>query len=143
MFRSMKTILALALGATSACLPSATAPYQEHREVAWLTESAEAYWSAMRWSQFTEAAIVIEDMDKRVEFLEHTQSQSTFKVSDSSILDVEVTDTLPPEDLPRLREGKVLVQVNGYQIPDMVLKTDITVQQWYRTQKGWFLDWEP
>lgn len=112
---------------------------QEQKEEVRLSETARAWWDAMRWEQAEAASLAIEHLDERQQFLETWMSGSPFRIVDARILGTEVGETQEGGPSDPLRVGRVLVRVEGYDASQVTQVRTLT-QTWYRTRTGWYLD---
>ena len=113
------------------------------RDEAWetrrLAEAADAYWQAVRWRTFEDAARYVEEGEARLEFLRLWSVDAPRQVVEAVVVHVSVGDPLPPDRAPQLREGTVLVRVEGYGPQSPVVAVDLVEQAWWLGPDGWTL----
>lgn len=115
----------------------------ENKEMELLGKSTEIYWKAMRWQNVEDASNFIEDPSVRLEYQQWLNTHfSVSRTAEASVMRVEVG---PPvaEESKVVRTAKVTINVQGYVLPDQILKTDVVQQIWYRSVSGWWLQWTP
>ncbi len=111
----------------------------EDHEVRQLSEVADAFWQAVRWRSFADAARYVPEGSPRLEFLRVWSVDPPRQVVDASVVHVSIGDPLPPERAPVLREGTVLVRVEGYGPQSPVVGVDLVEQTWQLLPAGWSL----
>ena len=113
---------------------------QVRKEEVRLVETAQTWWDDMRWDRVDTAALAIEDLTARGEFINSRMSGAGFRIVDVTLLGFEVTDPkLASETDAHLRDGRVLVRVEGYDSATQVVQSHTVTQTWYRTREGWYL----
>jgi hypothetical protein len=115
----------------------------ENKEMELLSKSTEIYWKAMRWQSVEDASEFIEDPSIRLEYQQWLNTHfSVSRTAEASVMRIEVG---PPtnEETKVARTAKVTINVQGYTLPDQILKTDVVQQLWYRSTAGWWLQWTP
>jgi hypothetical protein len=138
-------LLCSPLGSSAqASKPSKAATRRDQKEHEALGERAEKYWRAVRWADPQSASIFIENSNDRVVFQQWLTDQSKDqKITEAKVLQVEVhAEVIKPKD-GRMRTGQVTVSIDGFKLPEQVLKQQTLSQAWYRTPSGWFVDWAP
>lgn len=115
----------------------------ENKEMELLRKSTEIYWKSMRWQNVENASDFIEDPSLRLEYQQWLNTHfSTSRTAESRIMRIEVGPAVK-EDSAVVRTAKVTINVQGYTLPDQILKTDVIQQLWYRSTSGWWLLWTP
>ena len=126
---------------TSACGADKRAAMKQNTEFVALTEAASAYWDALRWNNIGEAGRFIADAEERLEFLKSHGDGAGVRISEKSLLEVDVSDLLDaPDEDGATRYGRVVIQVKGYTAVESKLESHVIAQRWHRLEKGWFLD---
>jgi hypothetical protein len=133
----------LSFGALSGCSPDKKAALMQSVELAALNEAASAYWDALRWGNAGDAGRYIADANQRLSFLKAHVSGLGFRITDKTVLEVNVSPALPePLENGALRQGRVVVRIEGYTVPDSRLESKVLAQKWDRLANGWYLDVE-
>jgi len=137
------------------CLPLTTQPalakkptkqetrksQKEHTELA---ERAELYWRSVRWADAPNASVFLENPNDRVVFQQWLKGQgSEQKITEAKVLHVDVSNEVRKPKDGRIRTAVVTVSIEGFKLPEQVLKQQTLSQGWYRTNAGWFVDWTP
>lgn len=131
--------LALLLGG---CAHDKLATRGDDKELADLSTRTEQFWRSMQWQDPAGAAPFIEeDAQRRRWLLEVERLNLEVRITDASLVDLQLGPVLedPPEG--RVREASVLVRTEGYTMPAQVVRRETVTQAWYRSEDGWFLDW--
>ncbi|MBN1334936.1 MAG: hypothetical protein JXB39_03145 [Deltaproteobacteria bacterium] len=110
---------------------------EQAAEVRHLSEAADAYWQAIRWRSFPDAARYVEDGEPRIEFLRRWSVDPPRQVVDAVVVHVSLGDPLPPDRAPVLREGTVLVRVEGHGPQSPVMGVELVEQAWQLGPEGW------
>ena len=113
---------------------------KDRAELARLGESAQAYWQALRWGDFSAASVFIEDPSERFEWLKESGQSTARQYRSAEIISVDAGPLI--EEHPRgiQREGVVFVQASFFTLPNQVVETEMIKQTWYRSAGGWFVD---
>ena len=115
----------------------------EARDLSLLQRSATLYWEGVRWNDSDKAGKFIEHPGARLEFeawLDERNSER--KIIDIKIIGVSL-DSVAEKGSAVGRVAELRVSVEGYTMPDQVLKKTVEQQRWYRTVNGWWVDWAP
>lgn len=140
--RLTATLLLLLAAPGLGCTAERKAIRKDHRELATLGQQVDAYWTAVRWGDASEAAGALEREEDRLAYQdwlsERTQKE---RLSDVKILRIELGAETDPPVAGVAREATVQVRAEGYSLPEQILRTENYEQRWYRTDKGWFLEW--
>ena len=116
---------------------------QERSEIALLQRSTELYWDGVRWNNPEKSSAFIEDATNRMQFQQWLEERfKNHRVLDARVLRVDVGPPLAKE-AREVRKAKTSVAVEGYTIPDQVVKNETVLQMWYRSPTGWWLEWSP
>ncbi len=130
---------------TSACGPKTPAGEKgsEGKEHELIARSADLYWEAVRWADGERAGVFIEDSQRRVLFMDWLhEERERYRYEDATVIQVEMG---PKWDQPvdgHRREATVWIRTRGYALPAQILETERIKQGWYRTDMGWFVEWE-
>ena len=147
MLRILLTALLLLAPASNqawARKPSKQDVRKQQKEHADLTSRAGIYWRSVRWSDATGASIFIENPDDRLLFQKWLTEQARIqKITDAQVVRVQVSKEYTKPKDGRIRTATVTVSLEGFTMPDQVLKTQVLEQAWYRTSGGWFVNWSP
>jgi hypothetical protein len=142
--RTLALVLALALTVPvvlSGCGPK-TNLKREDKEQVLLDDSSRLYWEAYRWGDEERAGAFIETTGDRVLFkdwfIEHKEAH---KIEEATILQVVMTPELDEPEDGKLRHATVYVRTRGYTYPEQIVESERIQQKWYRTNQGWFVDW--
>ena len=124
--------------------PSKQDVRKDQKEHADLGKRAGIYWRSVRWSDATAASVFIENPNDQLVFQQWLDDQAkNQKITDAKVLRIEVSkEERKPKD-GRIRTAVVTVSIEGFTLPDQVLKQQTLTQGWYRTATGWFVDWKP
>ena len=135
-----RTFAFLLIFLLSGCSAKRIAVMKDRAELARLGESAQAYWQALRWGDFSAASVFIEDPSERFEWLKESGQSTARQYRSAEIISVDSGPLL--EEHPRgiQREGVVIVQAAFFTLPNQVLETEMIKQTWYRSAGGWFVD---
>ena len=115
----------------------------EARDLSLLQRSATLYWEGVRWNDSDKAGKFIEHPGARLEFeawLDERNSER--KIIDIKIIGVSL-DSVAEKGSAVGRVAELRVSVEGYTMPDQVLKKTVEQQRWYRTVNGWWVEWAP
>jgi len=128
----------------SANKPTKREVRKEQKAQAELSERAEIYWRSVRWARVQDASVFIENPNDRLVFQQWLTDQGKDqKITDAKVLRVQVSkEHLKPKD-GRIRTAVVTVTIEGYKLPEQLLKQQTVTQAWYRNKSGWFVDWTP
>ena len=133
----------MSAGVLPACSPDKKAALVQSVELAALNEAASAYWDALRWGNVGDAGRYIADADQRLGFLKTHAEGLGFRITEKTVLEVDVSPALPePLENGILRQGRVIVRIEGYTVPDSRLESKVLAQKWDRLATGWYLDVE-
>jgi len=135
-----RTFAFLLLFLMSSCSAKRIAVMKDRAELARLGESAQAYWQALRWGDFSAASVFIEDPSVRFEWLQESGQSTARQYRSAEIVSVDSGPIM--ENHPRgfQREGVVIVQTSFFTLPNQVLQTEMIKQTWYRSAGGWFVE---
>ena len=140
-FRLALTTALLLSSSMLGCSPDKKAALSQSVELMSLNDSASAYWDALRWGNIGDAGRYISDADERLQFLKTYSEGMGFRITDKTVLEVDVSDAFPePREDGALRQGRVVIRIEGYTIPDSKLESKVLSQKWDRLDTGWFLD---
>jgi len=121
------------------CSAERMAVLQDRAEIKRLGESADMYWKALRWGDYTAAGSFIEDSDKRFEWLQAVEGPQARQYRSTEVVSVEAGPLMETPVLGVQREGSVISKVVYYTLPQQVLKTEMVRQSWVRKPRGWFI----
>ena len=134
----------LTAGPALAKKPTKQETRRDQKEQADLGERAELYWRSVRWDDAPGAAMFIENPSDRVVFHQWLSTQGKDqKITEAKVLHIEVSREIRKPEDGRIRTATATVSIEGYKLPDQVLKRQTLTQGWYRTKAGWFVDWTP
>jgi len=149
------SILVSVLSALLLALPATAAPdqskkirrakhvKQERKEIELLQRSTELYWDGVRWNNAEKSSTFVEDPTTRMQFQQWLEDRfSSQRVMNARVLRVDVGPPLPKES-PEARKALISVSVEGYTLPEQVVKNEVVNQVWYRSATGWWLEWTP
>ena len=115
----------------------------EARDLSLLQRSATLYWEGVRWN----------DADKAGKFIEHPGTRLEFEAwldernSERKIIDVKIVglsvESIEEKGSAVGRIAELRVSIEGYTVPEQVLKKTVEEQRWYRTVNGWWVEWAP
>ena len=124
--------------------PTKSESRRDQKEHADLGERAEMYWRSVRWADPPNASVFIENPNDRVVFQQWLKAQGkNQKITEAKVLHIEVSKEVRKPKDGRIRTAIVTVSLEGYKLPEQVLKQQTLTQGWYRTEDGWFVDWAP
>lgn len=116
----------------------------DSQDQAALHSAAETWWRDVRWQRSASARAYIEKREVRSAFVFWVEDQkSVRRITDVNILDVILDEPLDETKDGREREAQVLVRLEAHTLPAMTSGSEQVTQNWYRTQDGWFVEWEP
>jgi len=116
---------------------------QEKKEIQLLQRSTELYWDGVRWNNAERSSAFIENPTTRMAFQQWLETRfSTQRVMNARVLRVDVGPPLGKE-ATEARKARITVAVEGYTLPEQVVKNETVVQLWYRSLTGWWLEWSP
>lgn len=116
---------------------------QERKEIELLQRSTELYWDGVRWNNAERSSAFIENTTTRMAFQQWLETRfSTQRVMNARVLRVDVGPPLDKES-KQARKARIAVAVEGYTLPDQVVKNETVTQIWYRSPTGWWLEWAP
>ena len=116
---------------------------QEKKEIELLQRSTELYWDGVRWNNAERASAFIENPTTRMAFQQWLETRfANRRVMSARVLRVDVGPPLE-KDAKEARKARITVAVEGYTLPDQVVKNETVVQLWYRSLTGWWLEWSP
>jgi len=115
---------------------------KEQKEHTELGKRTGIYWRSVRWKDFSAASIFVENPNDQLMFQQWLDEQSqNHKITDAKVLRIEVSpEKRKPKD-GRIRSARVTVAIEGFTLPEQILKKQTLQQHWYQTSAGWFLDW--
>ena len=122
------------------CSAERMAVLQDRAENQRLGDSADLYWKALRWGDYTAAGSFIEDSEKRFEWLQLVEGPQARQYRSTEIVSVEAGPLLESPVKGVQRKGLVISKVVYYILPQQVLKTEMVRQSWVRKPKGWFIE---
>ena len=116
---------------------------QEKKEIQLLQRSTDLYWDGVRWNNAERSSAFIENPTTRMAFQQWLETRfSTQRVMNARVLRVDVGPPLG-KDATEARKARITVAIEGYTLPEQVVKNETVVQLWYRSLTGWWLDWSP
>lgn len=140
----MSPPLVLLSALLASCASGRTAIKTKSRDEGMLATAAQSYWQGVRWNDGAVSAAFIEDVTNRGRFQAWLEDEwEARRVVDVDLVSIEVSDELSGDERGWTRTGTVRVRTEGYSLPAQILGTDDVDQSWYRTKKGWWLDWQP
>ena len=131
-------------GLIIACVPDRNAIKGDDQEQQLLGDSARLYWEGVRWGDVDKAANFIQP-DRRALFrVREADRQREEKLISAEILQVTLDEQVPTQERQggRWRTGSALVRTEGYELPAQILHSEEIDQLWYRTEDGWWVDWD-
>ncbi len=135
---------ALAALALAACAPPKAVVTPDSRDRALLEMAVHVHWQGIRWNDPARACAALEDDEARLAYRRWMREEwDRRRVVDFSIADVELGPQGPADERGRVRTAEVRLQVEGYGMPEQVVRDEEVVESWYRTADGWWLDWTP
>ena len=135
-----RTFAFLLLFLMSGCSAKRIAVIKDRAELARLGESAQAYWQALRWADFSAASVFIEDPSERFDWLQEAGQSTARQYRSAEIISVDSGPVMEGHPRGFQREGVVIVQVSFFTLPNQVLETEMIKQSWYRSAGGWFVE---
>jgi len=116
---------------------------QERKEIELLQRSTELYWDGVRWNNAEKSSAFVENPTNRMQFQQWLENRfASQRVMNARVLRVDIGPPLEKE-AKEARKARISVSVEGYTLPDQVVKSDTVVQIWYRSATGWWLEWSP
>jgi hypothetical protein len=114
----------------------------EARDIELLQRSTNLYWEGVRWNDSEKASNFIEDSNKRLTFAAWLDTQNEGrKLLDAKIIGVDIHQV---EDNDKVRRtATIRIAIEGYTVPEQILKKSVETQTWYRSASGWWLEWTP
>lgn len=132
-------LLALAL---AGCAHDKLATRGDDKELADLSARTEQFWRSMQWQDPAGAAPFLEeDGQRRRWLLEVERLNQEVRITDASLVDLQLQPAADDPPADRAREAIVLVRTEGYTMPAQIVRRETVQQTWYRSADGWFLDW--
>jgi hypothetical protein len=117
---------------------------QSVKEHALVSEAARLYWEGVRWDDSEKAVVFVESAESKLLFRRWLGDlQDKERLVDAMVLQVDLADENLEAPDGHIRTAVVHVRVEGYQIPAQVLRNVDLDQQWYRNDKGWWVEWSP
>ena len=114
---------------------------QERNEIELLQRSTELYWDGVRWNNPEKSSAFVEDPTNRMQFQQWLEERfANHRVMKARVLSVQIGPPLEKESKD-IRTAKISVSVEGYTLPEQVVKNETVVQLWYRSNTGWWLKW--
>jgi hypothetical protein len=113
---------------------------QKARETNNLTERVSECWMALRWADTQTSAGCIEHAEERLSFLKRLSSRDAMRVSEARVVQVELSDRLPPTDAPALFRAKVVLQVECVKADTQQVTNRFVLESWVRKPEGWFVE---
>jgi hypothetical protein len=116
---------------------------QERKEIEFLQRSTELYWEGVRWNNAEKSSAFVENPTTRMLFQQWLEDRfASQRVMSARVLRVDVGPPLE-NDSAQARKALISVSVEGYTLPEQVLKNELVQQVWYRAASGWWLEWAP
>jgi len=106
---------------------------RRHTQV--LTDSADDYWRALRWADYTRAGAHIADPKRRADWVIQESERASLKIQSAEVLSILVGE---PDEYGS-REATVLVQIEGYSNASQKLTKETRTQEWVLLTSGWFV----
>lgn len=116
---------------------------QERKEIELLQRSTEVYWDGVRWNNAEKSSAFVENPTTRMQFQQWLEDRfANQRVMNARVLRVDIGPMLDKE-AKQYRKARISVSVEGYTLPDQVVKNEVIQQIWYRSPTGWWLEWPP
>lgn len=129
-------LLPLALGCTRAQIEQ----MHELRDKRSLGEAADAYWLAVRWNNVPAVSAFLSEGADQLK-VARMMADGRTHYTETRLLQVVLGPEFEKDKQPELREGTVLVRVEGYDNSGTKLTVQTIEQHWKRLQlKGWLVD---
>lgn len=109
------------------------------QEQARLDAAAEAYWLAVRWNDAKAIGGFLATPDEKLRVARQVAA-TRWRFTETTVLQAVLTDPLPPERAPDLREGTVIVKIDGWDTRTNAARNWDVEQHWLRRKEGWTVD---
>ncbi len=146
----VSVLCAFVLAATATAAPEDTKKprrakhvKQERKEIELLQRSSELYWDGVRWNNAERSSAFVENPTTRMQFQQWLEDRfASERVMNARVLRVDVGPPLKNEG-QGFRKARISVSVEGYTLPEQVVKNEVIQQIWYRSATGWWIEWAP
>ena len=114
---------------------------QERKEIELLQRSTDLYWDGVRWNNAERSSAFVENPTTRMQFQQWLETRfSNRRVMNARVLRVDVGPPLEKQ-ATEFRKARITVAVEGYTLPEQIVKNETVIQIWYRSPTGWWLEW--
>lgn len=135
----MPWMIALAL---LSCTAEKRSQFKEKQDQMGLGTAATAYWDAVRWNNISGATGYIETPEQRLA-LGKQLSEPLVRITETTVLQVEVGDELDAARLPERREGIARIRVEAFDVRSRKVEVVTVEQHWVKKKpNSWFVDGE-
>jgi hypothetical protein len=111
------------------------------QEQAMLDAAADAYWLAVRWNDPKAIGGFLETPEEKLRVARQVAA-ARWRFTDTTVLQAVISEPLPKERAPDLREATVIVKVDGWDTRTNAARAWDVEQHWLRRKAGWSVDTE-
>ncbi len=136
----MRFLFVLAMLPLAACTRAQIEQMHELRDKRSLGEAADAYWLAVKWNNVGGVSGFLTDGADQLR-VARMIADGRVHYTETRLLQLVLGPELEKDRQPELREGTVLIRVEGYENSGTRLRVQTVEQHWKRLKlKGWLVD---